>query len=37
MSTDLNYPAGPDGLPLVGNTVDLSRDPLGFFEGLRDE
>jgi cytochrome P450 len=37
MSTDLNYPPGPDGLPLVGNTVDLSRDPLGFFEGLRDE
>jgi len=37
MSTDASYPPGPDGLPVVGNTVELSRDVLAFFETLREE
>lgn len=36
MVTQAGYPPGPNGLPLVGNTVDLSRDILGFYERLRD-
>ncbi len=30
MSGSLPQPAGPDGLPLVGNTVQLAREPLDF-------
>lgn len=37
MSTGTNYPPGPDGLPIVGNTVDLSRNIFEFYEQLRDE
>ncbi len=37
MSTDETRPPGPDGLPVVGDTLDLSRDALGFYEHLRDE
>ncbi len=37
MSSKRNYPPGPDGLPIVGNTVEFSRDTIGFFEELRDE
>jgi cytochrome P450 len=37
MSSDLSYPPGPRGLPVIGNTVDLSRDIFAFFEELRDE
>ncbi|SFH40190.1 Cytochrome P450 [Halorubrum aquaticum] len=37
MSTETRYPPGPRGLPVVGNTVDLSRDIFAFFEELRDD
>ena len=37
MSSEVRYPPGPRGLPVIGNTVDLSRDIFGFFEELRDE
>jgi cytochrome P450 len=37
MSTEERYPPGPRGLPVVGSTVDLSRDVFAFFEGLREE
>jgi len=37
MSTETSYPPGPNGLPVVGNTVDLSRDIFEFYEQLRDE
>ncbi|QCS43609.1 cytochrome P450 [Natrinema versiforme] len=37
MSSDVTYPPGPRGLPVIGNTVDLSRDIFAFFEELRDE
>ncbi len=37
MSTGTSYPPGPNGLPVVGNTVDLSRDIFKFYEQLRDE
>ncbi|WP_254831256.1 cytochrome P450 [Haloglomus salinum] len=37
MNTEVRYPPGPRGLPVVGNTVDLSYDIFGFFEELRDE
>jgi cytochrome P450 len=37
MSSDVSYPPGPRGLPVIGNTVDLSRDIFAFFEELRDE
>ena len=37
MSARERYPPGPGGLPVVGNTVDMSRDILGFYERLRDE
>ncbi|MFD1600357.1 cytochrome P450 [Halobellus rarus] len=37
MSTDAKYPPGPRGLPVIGNTIDLSRDIFAFFEELRDE
>lgn len=37
MSLDVSYPPGPRGLPVIGNTVDLSRDIFAFFEELRDE
>jgi cytochrome P450 len=30
-------PSGPSGLPLVGNTLALSRDVLGFYERLHGE
>ncbi|RYJ08670.1 cytochrome P450 [Halogeometricum borinquense] len=37
MSTEGGYPPGDGGLPIVGNTVELSRDILEFYEGLRNE
>ncbi|UTF55639.1 cytochrome P450 [Natronosalvus rutilus] len=37
MSREASYPPGPQGLPVIGNTVDLSRDIFAFFEQLRDE
>jgi len=37
MSAELEYPPGPDGLPVVGNTVELSGDIIEFYERLRDE
>ena len=37
MSTEERYPPGPRGLPVIGNTIDLSRDIFAFFEELRDE
>jgi len=37
MSTEASYPPGPRGLPVIGNTVELSRDIFAFFEELRDE
>lgn len=37
MSLDVSYPPGPRGLPVIGNTIDLSRDIFAFFEELRDE
>lgn len=37
MSLDVSYPPGPRGLPVIGNTVNLSRDIFAFFEELRDE
>ncbi|RZV10474.1 cytochrome P450 [Natrinema hispanicum] len=37
MSSEVSYPPGPRGLPVIGNTVDLSRDIFAFFEELRDE
>jgi len=37
MSSDVSYPPGPRGLPVIGDTVDLSRDIFAFFEELRDE
>jgi cytochrome P450 len=37
MSTTGDYPPGPSGLPVVGNTVDLSRDICEFYEELREE
>ncbi|SFH06176.1 Cytochrome P450 [Halopelagius inordinatus] len=37
MSSEVSYPPGPRGLPVVGNTVDLSRDIFAFFEELRDD
>ena len=37
MSAEMSYPPGPRGLPVIGNTVDLSRDIFAFFEELRDE
>jgi len=37
MSAEMGYPPGPRGLPVIGNTVDLSRDIFAFFEDLRDE
>jgi cytochrome P450 len=37
MSSEASDPPGPRGLPVVGNTVELSRDVLGFFERLREE
>jgi cytochrome P450 len=30
----IDTPPGPDGWPLVGNTLQLARDPLGFFGRL---
>jgi len=30
----IDTPPGPDGWPLVGNTLQLARDPLGFFDRL---
>jgi cytochrome P450 len=32
--SELSTPPGPDGLPLVGNLVSLSRDPRGFYDEL---
>lgn len=37
MSTGTSYPPGPNGLPIVGNTVDMSRGIFEFYEQLRDE
>lgn len=37
MNTKAMYPPGPRGLPVIGNTIDLSRDIFAFFEELRDE
>lgn len=37
MSTAADYPPGPRGFPVIGNTVELSRDIFAFFETLRDE
>jgi len=37
MSSESKYPPSPRGLPLIGHTVELSRDILAFFETLRDE
>jgi|SRR6056297_1111983 len=37
MRTKKNRPPGPDGLPVVGNAVEFSRDTFGFFEQLRNE
>lgn len=37
MSIEAEYPPGPRGLPIVGNTVDLSRGIREFYEQLRDE
>jgi len=37
MSSEMRYPPGPRGLPVLGNTAELSRDILAFFERLRDE
>jgi cytochrome P450 len=37
MNAEVSYPPGPRGLPVIGNTVDLSRDIFAFFEELRDE
>ncbi|WP_238994000.1 cytochrome P450 [Halobellus captivus] len=37
MSSKVTYPPGPRGLPVIGNTVDLSRDILDFYEQLRDD
>src|SRR3954451_19382657 len=31
ISTDRARPDGPKGVPLLGNLVDLGRDPLGFY------
>ncbi len=30
-------PPGPDGLPVLGNTLDLVRDPFAFYERLRED
>jgi len=37
MSSEVSYPPGPRGVPIIGNTIDLSRDIFAFFEELRDE
>lgn len=37
MNSEVNYPPGPRGLPVIGNTVELSRDIFAFYEELRDE
>ncbi|WP_396613939.1 cytochrome P450 (plasmid) [Haloferax sp. S1W] len=37
MNTKEDHPPGPDGLPVVGNTVEFSRDTFAFFEQLRKE
>ncbi|MFC7019202.1 MULTISPECIES: cytochrome P450 [Haloarcula] len=37
MSSEVSDPPGPRGLPVLGSTLDLSRDVLAFFEALRDE
>ena len=37
MSPEVEYPPGPRGLPVIGNTIDLSQDIFAFFEELRDE
>jgi len=37
MNSEVSYPPGPRGLPVIGNTVELSRDIFAFFEQLRDE
>ena len=31
-----NRPPGPTGLPLIGSTVDVMRDPLCFYEELAE-
>ena len=33
-STEATTPPGPDGLPLLGNTLSVVRDPFGFYDRL---
>jgi cytochrome P450 len=37
VNSTLSRPPGPEGLPVLGETVELSRDVLAFYERLRDE
>ena len=37
MSTEGRYPPGSTGVPVVGDTVNLSRDIFGFYEQLQEE
>ena len=32
-----DLPPGPDGIPVLGNTLQLVRDPFAFYERLREE
>lgn len=37
MSTEGRFLSGSTGVPVVGDTVDLSRDIFGFYEQLQEE